>query len=744
MKKILTYIAITLLAVSAIWSQEFLMHDETFTWTKNADVCGGFHYWYDYGNSPSMNWTYPYDFQNGLFYFRFEIIDQPSGEPFQLNFCIWTEFNGSENWRESCARLSDILAGPGSVASFSGPMAPAFNGGIDWTDLSKLWRFGNPLWVNGHNLGNGPYCTDHPEEWAKVDSYLPMTLRVTIVAVANGHSFSGWSNYLNGTCTPVYQATPTYAVDYTAEKTNIVVPSTDEYSYNASMSGAVSGTGQKLTLSPGQDVYFRTKEVSACILASGIQHLVVPARPARPSFSVDFISEKTNENIGSNIYYSTSSSYTNPVSGTGDKITLTPGQDLYLWIKSTASTFASLDYHLVVPNRPATPSITINYSNEVTSVIPFTQEWSTGASMTSATSGTNTTILVTPGTDLYFRTMATASTFKSAIQSLVVPNRPATPNYMIDYVTEKTSSAVASTDEYSNHSDMSSSSAGAGAALTLTPGTDLYFRTKPTAGSFRSAIQQLTVGTRPATPSFSIDYENETTSEAVSNTIEYATAADMISPATGAGVKLALTPGEDRYFRVKATNASFTSEIFHLAVSERPVISSSTGDTIVNDSFNATVDFNTEVAGFDASDMAVTNAVVTLTGPLTIKVVPLSEGSVTVKVIANAILAGNFASGTLHTYYKGITSSVPSVSDNKASLAVFPSPVGDKLQIEITGNLTLPVNLRLIDCNGVLVVKKTISTYRSTIDMNEFPAGLYILNATDASGFALTRKVIKQ
>jgi hypothetical protein len=824
MKKILTYIAITLLAVSAIWSQEFLMHDETFTWTKNADVCGGFHYWYDYGNSPSMNWTNPYDFQNGLFYFRFEIIDQPSGEPFQLNFCIWTEFNGSENWRESCARLSDILAGPGSVATFYGPMAPAFNGGIDWTDLSKLWRFGNPLWVNGHNLGNGAYCTDHPEEWAKVDSYLPMTLRVTIVAVANGYTFSGWSNYLNGTCTPVQQATPTYAVDYANWKTDKVVPSTDEYSYSSDMSGAISGTGQKLTLTAGQTVYFRTKKASDCLLASNIQtlvvvenctpvqqatptydidyvfektnevisstdeysyssnmasavsgtgqkltltpgtdvyfrtkasgncllastiqHLVVPARPAKPSISVDFISEKTNENASSNIFYSTSSSYTNPITGTGDKITLTPGQDLYLWVKPTASAFASMDYHLVVPNRPATPSVTFDYFNEVTSVIPVTQEWSTGASMTSATSGTNATILVTPGTDLYFRTKATVSAFESAKQSLVVPNRPLAPNYLIDYSTEKTSAAVPSTDEYSIHSDMSSPSAGAGAALILTPGTDLYFRTKSTAGSFRSAVQQLTVGARPATPSFSIDYEIETTSETVDNAIEYAAAADMISPSTGAGVKLALTPGEDRYFRVKATNASFTSGIFHLAVSERPVINSSTGDTLIIDTFNATVDFNTEAVGFDATDIAVTNAVVTLTGPLTMNIVPLSPGSVTIKVIANAILTGNFASETFHTYYKGpATSSAQTVSDEKASLAVFPSPVGDKLQIEITGNLTLPVNLRLIDGNGVLVVKKTISTYRSTIDMNEFPPGLYILNATDASGFTLTRKVIKQ
>lgn len=68
------------------------MHEETFVWTETADVCGGYHYWNTYGAAPSMNWKSPYDYQNGQYYIRFEVIEQPSSEPFTLNMCVWAEY----------------------------------------------------------------------------------------------------------------------------------------------------------------------------------------------------------------------------------------------------------------------------------------------------------------------------------------------------------------------------------------------------------------------------------------------------------------------------------------------------------------------------------------------------------------------------------------------------------------------------------------------------------------------------
>jgi len=597
MKKNLFIVMISLMGIPAVWSQEFLLHDKTYTWNADDDVCGGFSYWYDHGNAPTMNWTYPYDYQNGLFYYYFEIIDQPSSAPFQLNFCIWADRSEDHTyWQESCGYRSSVLAGPGSNSQFSSPVLPAWNGGIDWTDLSKLWRYGIPLWVNGHNMGNGPYCTDNPEEWENYQLYFPLKLRVIVVAVASGYSFSGWSNYTGG-CTPTKAPTPTYAIDYFYERTDKAVPSTDEYSYNSNMSGAVNGTGQKLTVTPGQDVYFRTK-AGTCLLASDIQHLVVPYRPTAPSVSIDFQNERTVENIASTLEYSASSSYTDPITGTGTKVTVTPGQDLYFWVKATSGSFYSNVFHLTVPGRPAPPS-------------------------------------------------------------------------------------------------------------------------------------------------FTIDFANERTNEAVSSTYEYATQSDMSGALTGNGSKLTVTPGTTLYFRVKYTSSSFFSSVFHLPVDVRPDIVTAAGDTI-HDEFTATVDFHKAVTGFDASDIEVTNAGVTLTGTLTVRISPETDGNVTIKVVANAVTAGNFASDVFTTYYKKNISSLNDIAGSDGSLQVYPSPVGNELHIEITRNLVWPLDIKLVNSNGAVALRKTFFPAESVIDMKDLPSGLYILKAIDYKGNVISCKIIKQ
>jgi hypothetical protein len=758
MKKILFIILICLSGMPAILSQEFLLHDKTYTWHADDDVCGGYSYWYDHGNAPTMNWTYPYDYQNGLFYYYFEIINQPSSAPFQLNFCIWADRStDGTTWQESCGYRSSVLAGPGSSAQFSSPVLPAWNGGIDWTDLSKLWRYGIPLWVNGHNMGNGPFCTDNPEEWANQALYFPLVLRVVVVAVASGHNFSGWSNYLGGCstpaqpgaisgnanptqgasetysisavsgatsytwtlpsgwtgtsttssitttvgsnsgtiyvtanngcgastarslavtvgvgCTPTQLPTPTYGINYSYERTDKAVPATDEYSYSSNMSGAVSGTGSYLYLTPGTDVYFRTKASGDCYLASNIQHLVVPARTAvTPAYTINYVNERTNENVSTTVAYSTSPSYTSPVNGTGAPVTLTPGQDLYFWVKETASSFASLTQHLTVPARPSTPAFTINYQTESTATaVPTDCEYANNAGMTSAVSGTGSTIPLTPGSTLYFRKKATSSQFVSAVQTLVIP-------------------------------------------------------------------------VRPATPAYTVNYSIEHTAESIPVTVEYSASADMSAPNVGSGSTLGLVPGTDLYFRVKYTPSSFASSVFLLSVDQRPVLTTAATDT-VNAGFTAAIDFHQSVTGFAADDIEVTNATVTHTGGLNIKIDPVATGDVTVKVVANAVSPGNFASDVFKTYYKVLTSSGPGIERPVGSLLVYPSPFDHVLYLDITRDITLPVDLKILNGSGAAVIHKILVSSKSALEMEDVPAGLYILKAIDADGKEISCKVIKQ
>jgi hypothetical protein len=753
MKKLLGLLFLSMITLTAVWSQEFLMHEETFTWTKDADVCGGYHYWTSYGNAPAnMNWKTPYDYQYGQYYFRFEVLDQPTNDPFTLNMCIWTEYDNGV-WKEECGGFSPTLAGPGSVVTYNTNIGYQLNGiTIDWTDLSKLWRFGICFYIGGHNVGPSIYCTDHPELWSQIDSYMPLKLRVTIVAVAQGYTFSGWNNYVGGSCTPVKQATPSYGIDNANMTTDKAVPSTDEYSYSADMSGAVSGNGQKLALTAGQDVYFRTKQLNDCYLASDIQHLVVPAsscgtpvQQATPAYGIDYAYERTDRVVPATDEYSYSSDMSGSVSGTGTKLTLTPGQNVYFRTKKASDCLlASAIQTLVVPDRPAVPSVSVDFVNESTAEnIGSALQYSASSSYTDPVTGNGSKVSLMPGQDLYFWVNVTASSFYSLVTHLVVPERPATPAIAIDFANERTTAVPPSIDISANAS-MAAATSGTNETVAVSPGTDLYFRTKSTSGSFASLIQHLIVPERPAAPAYSIDFANERTVETVPAGNEYSASPDMTGSVAGADAAIPLTPGNDVFFRVSHTASSFSSEVSHLIVPMRPVLTTEAGDTIQGDFFTAAVDFHGDATGFDASDIDATNASVTLTDPLTIKVVPVATGEISIRVKANAITAGNFASAVFSTYYKEIVSTIPDVIDLKDYIKVYPSPVNNLLTVEAGKNFRLPAEIVLVDGNGVIFIRKTIVSSPVTMDMTDFAHGLYILKAIDASGNVVTGKVIRQ
>jgi hypothetical protein len=637
------------------------------------------------------------------------------------------------------------------------------------------------------------------------------------VAVSSGSTFSGWSNYLGG-CTPAKQTTPAYGIDYFHERTDKAVPSTDEYSYSSDMSGAISGNGSYLYLTPGQDVYFRTKQNGPCNLASDIQHLDVRSRIANPSFTVDYANEQTAENVpatieysmsasftsstsgagntiplapGQDIYfrtksttgdfasqtfllevperpampsatidysaektfelfpstlaYSTSSSHTNPINGTGTQIALTPGQDLYIWVKSTASSFASMDYHLDVPDRPSAPStIAIDFANErTTEAITSGMEYSVSSSFTGSTAGAGNPIALTPGQDLYIRIKPTSASFGSAAFLLDVPARPDAPAVTIDYPKEQTVETIFSTTEYSLSAEMTSPVSGTNAVLALTPGSDLYLRVKATSSQFKSLIQTLVVPERPAAPSYTIDFSNETTRENVPSGHEYSSAGNFSGAISGTGSPLVLIPGIPVYFRVKCTAASFAGMPFLLTVPLKPEIISEVGDTMEGEFFVAAFDFHTASDGYDLSDIEIINASLEDLGNLTVKVTPVSVGALSLKIAANALDAGNFASEMLTTYYSGNVS-IHEVLNATGTITVFPNPVRDMLKVEASGKLKLPVHILLFDNNGNLIWQNKLSAMQIVIDMNQYPEGIYLLEAIDAQGNVLTRKVIKQ
>ena len=290
---------------------------------------------------------------------------------------------------------------------------------------------------------------------------------------------------------------------------------------------------------------------------------------------------------------------------------------------------------------------------------------------------------------------------------------------------------------------MTSAVSGTGSTIPLTPETTVYFRKKATSSQFISAVQTLIVPARPATPSYTVNYSNEHSVEIIPATVEYSALSDISSPAVGSGGTIGLVPGTALYFRVKYTPSSFVSSVFHLPVDQRPALTTTATDT-VHAGFTALVDFHKSVTGFEANDIEATNATVTHTGGLTIKIDPITQGIVRARVIANAVNQGSFASDTLETYYKVLTSTDTGIEESDGSLLVYPSPINDMLYLDVFSDFKLPFDLKVLNSSGIAVIHKILVSNKSAIEMQHVPAGLYIIKVIDARGKEISCKIIKQ
>ncbi len=791
---------------------EFVIINETIDYPNTTDD-NGFYFFY-YNSSMPANWrTATYDYYNGQVYTRYEIISQATSTPVGLQFGIWQKLPvGTGTLYESMAEIK-TLNGPGTaVTNNSSPSTWwTYNGGVDYTQMDKVWHFGiNPWKITTPD--NLQIRQENASVWAERYTYwYPMKVKVTVVAVASGHTFSGWANYV--TTKP---ATPTYGIDYINEQTDKTVPSTDEYATNSGMSGAVSGTGQKITLTPGQTYYFRTK-AQGSVPASDIQTLAVPARPATPAFAIDYSAENTSTVVTAEYEYASQANMSSASPGTGVKVSVTPGSNLYFRKKATASSFKSAVQTLAVSNRPASPAFTIDYANERTAEnVSSSYAYSSNADMSSSTTGGGDKVAVTPGAAKYFRKMATASEFASAIQTLTAPARPAVTSYAIDYANENTTTVVTSDVEYASNVAMTGAVSGTGAKVSLVPGNNRYFRKKATASSFASAVQTLTVPSRPASPSFTIDYnaetlaENvsadyeysttasmsgatagsgskpalvpgtnlyirgkatasqfasavqtlvvngrpsapaytinfiaETTNETVSAADEYAASVSMADAISGAGSAIALTPGNNLYFRTKATGSSFFSEKQPLIVPLRPLLDAAITDTLRSHYFMVAINLQGDEAGFSMDDIESVNCTITEVGALICKVEPSVQGEVTLKIKANAITAGNFASDVLRVYYKPSQSGIE-INEISGNLILYPSPVKDNLEISLSGGQNFPVQIMLLDLYGRVVTTCVLQTGSASLDCSGLVRGIYLVKVIIQGQDVITQKIAKE
>jgi len=485
-------------------SQESVVFDQTVTWEWPIPKWYGgysFYWWHrplegvgvtNFGEMSSTNWLSPANYRNGTFYMRFEVLSQPTSNPFRIQFGIWQDISKAGGHSETISGNVNLSGGTGSVTETNiGSPATWWqirtDAPVDFTRPEDFYRIGIVLWKGNCVPKGSAWGSDGCPQYQA--EFFPMQARITVVACASGTTFSGWENYTGGT---TRQPTPSYTIDYANEQTSQTVPSTDEYAYSSNMSGAVSGTGVKLGLTPGTNVYFRTKAAGE-LLESLVQTLSVKARPSAPTFVYDPTNQRTSTTVSSAYEFSDNADMTGAVSGTGTNVSFAVGTTRYFRKKATSSDFKSSIQELTGVAKAPTPSYAIDYINETsTTVIPSTDEYSNSSNMSGAVNGAGAKLTLTPGTDVYFRTKASGEIEASDIQHLDVPSRQATPTFTYDATNHRTTQTVSSAYQYADNSAMTSAVTGTGAYVSFAVGTTKYFRKLATASAFKSNVQALT------------------------------------------------------------------------------------------------------------------------------------------------------------------------------------------------------------------------------------------------------------
>lgn len=177
-------IVIHVVASQSLQAQQFVLFDETFTFTKeDADSSkpSKSHY-YIKGEKLNANrpkdWTAPVDYRNGMVHIRLEVLEKPAGsEPTTWSLCYIPNkgqkngygCTGTKVYKEKGVYEQDV-----SMKSFWQNDSIVWSEGIKQMDL-----------VMKDNSGGGGHAhkrTDH-------EKFFPTKVRITMVQVAAGSKY---------------------------------------------------------------------------------------------------------------------------------------------------------------------------------------------------------------------------------------------------------------------------------------------------------------------------------------------------------------------------------------------------------------------------------------------------------------------------------------------------------------------------------------------------------------------------
>jgi hypothetical protein len=124
------------------------------------------------------------------------------------------------------------------------------------------------------------------------------------------------------------------------------------------------------------------------------------------------------------------------------------------------------------------------------------------------------------------------------------------------------------------------------------------------------------------------------------------------------------------------------------------------------------------------------------------RVEPIQPGIVSLKIKANALTAGNFASEELTVFYKPSQTAIYE-NDMSDGLIVYPNPVKDYLEVSLISERNETVKIAIMDMYGRLMSVSEFQSGSARIDCSGFANGIYMVKCT-MTGQEIIRKFIKE
>ncbi len=137
------------------------------------------------------NWKSPVNYAEGTYHIRVQIKKQPKAQNnMRIQFCLWQDNLKTENCSDSAA----VKGTSGNVVTWTTPVSRMWKRNGKSIDYSRpRQRIAAAIWnqrLPVSSFGGFKWAGENPDNW------YPLDMRMTIVLVAKGSTFSGWNKFI--------------------------------------------------------------------------------------------------------------------------------------------------------------------------------------------------------------------------------------------------------------------------------------------------------------------------------------------------------------------------------------------------------------------------------------------------------------------------------------------------------------------------------------------------------------------